>query len=186
MKALLSALILLFVLSACKENVTEENLWSLIPIDGDGRISAAHNYKAIESFAKSFDNGIKLMSVTSHEVDAAGYSDSWAYTFLGLAKGVFYHFHSSNNSVAYDGTSSMLTGIMTITDGWMNSNVALILAEKNGGGEFRSKNSDCKISAALSQPLVPNSFPCWYFVYSSQSGKFYVTINAVTGQVVSN
>jgi hypothetical protein len=70
----------------------------------------------------------------------------------------------------------------------MNSDIALAIAEKNGGKQFREKNPYYTISAGVSAGMLPDSVvhTDWIVTYTSTVDKnvrFFIRLNAVTGSV---
>jgi hypothetical protein len=183
MKSFFIVISLCLFLVSCKN---EEEPIVGIPIEGDGHIYALSGYQQVESFAKSFDSSVKIMGVRSQDVNISGSSKSWTYEFISTDKMILYYFKRTYLSIGFDSTGSMKDGNSIITDSWINSKVALSSAENNGGKIFRNSHSSYKISASLSEPLIPNSTPLWYIKYSSSNQHLYVVINAITGEFVSN
>jgi hypothetical protein len=179
MRAILSILIIFLSLTSCRD---ENDLVLQIPIEGNGRIYASFGYKQVESFAISMDNSLKIMSIGSDDINIDGSSKYWKYEFLSNDKMILYHFSSNFTAFGFDSTSKMTVGGSILTNTWVNSNIALSAAENNGGRIFRNKYPNCKISASLGEPVIPNAYPVWYITYSNSSEHLYIVINAVTGE----
>lgn len=150
-----------------------------------GQYSAFYGYQQVESYAKSLDKNIELVKVSSSQnVNIDGSSPSWEYIFFSAGKMFFYFFEYNGNVIQLTKTSE--SGIFTpripiIRGTWVNSNIALNTAEKNGGKTFRRDYPGCQISAMLFESLIPT----WFITYSSPTEALYITINAFTGEFVA-
>jgi len=173
---------LLFIIGCSQEDSINEIL-----IDGD-RITAAFNLGAVESFASSFSEELKLLSLRSEDVSYDGFARKWCFIYRSGEIPNDYYFHTTSTGIAMDSTStSAIFGITYISHQWINSNEALSIAEINGGTDFRMKNPDYIIEASLSEPLVPNSVTFWYITYYSKSDRtksIMLTINANSGEII--
>lgn len=153
----------------------------------EGKVTAAFNLGAVESFASSFSPGLKIMLLKSDNVTPEGFSAKWNFEYSSGGLAVSYHFHNSYLGVGYDSTSAfMRIGVAFISNRWINSSEALKVAERNGGREFRLKNPGSTITASLSEPLIPNSSTFWYITYISKSddgSRLFLIIDASTGEV---
>lgn len=126
----------------------------------------------------------KLLSIKSDSVLIDGTSFSWKYhysSFSGIDD-TNYYFHTTKDSVVYDSLNQLiLTGATYIKKSWIDSDSALILAEIQGGFEFRNNNPNYKITATLGEPLIPDSSPRWYINYISldtPSNNFFINLDA--------
>lgn len=132
------------------------------------------------------------MSVSCDNVQPNGYSTSWKYLFdkrteknSMINKICIYSADCFGVYCDTVYTEPARLGAAYISKEWMDSDEALIIAEKNGGGSFRKEYNDCLISVICGEAVVPNSVPDWYIKYKSKSDKTkYMTmgINAVTGE----
>jgi hypothetical protein len=154
-----------------------------------GGITARYNLRAVDLFAGSYGKRLRLQTVSSEEVSADGTSGTWYYEYVAIADTpptTVYRFRSTNTAIAFDGNSPVKIGVAVITHGWFDSDVALTVAEKNGGSEFRTQNPNHTISAALGEPVIANPTTCWYITYRSKQDRarlLSLTIDANTGAV---
>jgi len=153
-----------------------------IPI---GSYDASFGYHLVESYIKAIDNSVKLISVHSQDVNIDGKSKNWTYEFISTDKMILYYFTMTINKIRLDSTSAIKVGNSVITNTWVSSEFALDVAEKNGGKVFRNEYPGCRISATLSEAVIPNSYPSWYITYSSPIENLYIIINALSGEFVS-
>jgi hypothetical protein len=155
-----------------------------VPVERHQAITAAFKFASVDSLAQSYGQGLRLSSIRSSDVNTNGTSAIWQYEYLASAP-FTYCFHSTFESVDFDSTSPARLGVTFISHGWFNSDVALNIAEKNGGSDFRSQNPRFSITAILAQPLVPNARTYWYITYRSSDNPSQVNlaIDAVTGTV---
>ena len=191
MKSFLTLIFVCFLFVSCRD---KDYSMLEFPIEGgrSGQIGvpnrpydASFGYHLVESYTKSIDNSVKLMSVFSQDVYINGNSENWTYEFISTDKMILYYFSLKVNKIKLDSTSAVKVGNSVITDTWVSSEAAINTAEKNGGSAFKEEYRGCHISATLSEAVVPNSYPSWYITYSSPIENLYIIINAQTGEFVS-
>jgi hypothetical protein len=175
---------LIFYLS-CQKNTNP-----LSPPLNDGeRITAAYNLSGVESLAKSFSDDLQLLSIQCDNIDYNGYAKKWCYIYSAGGIAVDYYFHSTYYEAEFDSTSThQYIGRGVIIHPWFNSNVAMGIAEKNGGKDFRIQNPQYTIKASVGEPVIPNSTTYWYITYRSKldtKKSFVLTINANSGEVIA-
>jgi hypothetical protein len=150
-------------------------------------ITAAYKLPAVDSLARSYNSGLRLLTVHSPDVHFDGTSAIWMYEYMASTSSVpfIYCFHSTFHSVVFDSVSPLRDGVSFISHTWFNSNVALDIAETNGGYDFRARNPNHFITAFLNQPLVPNAGTYWYVNYRSSKdpSRVNLQIDAVSGKV---
>lgn len=184
MRFIVIALLCLCV-GGCRK--TDDPLTSSPDHNGD-YISAGYKLKEVESYADSYSEKCKLMSVRSYDVDYYGLSKRWTYTYMEPYKS--YYFSATKSTVTLDSISTIVViGPAAITNQWMNSNEILAVAEEHGGREFRTNNKNYTITAILSESMAsPKPETSWYIAYIPQtdaSKRFMVVIDAPTGIVLS-
>jgi hypothetical protein len=157
---------------------------NLTPLERDQAITAAFKFPAVDSLARSYSTGLRLMTIHSSNVNSDGTSAIWNYEYLAATPSI-YCFHSTFHTVVFDSISTLKVGVTFISHSWFNSDVVLGIAEVNGGSQFRSRNPNSFITAYLTQPLVPNANTFWYITYQSSKDQSRVNlqIDAVSGQV---
>lgn len=156
--------------------------------ESDGRITAAYNKAAVDSLANSVGKGLRLMSIRSDEVNADGTAALWCYEYVSTRQPIppsKYCFHATYTGVAFDSTSKILCGNSVIHHNWLNSDFALMQAEKHGGSKFRQQHPECSVYAGLAEPIVPNPRTYWYVSYRTKDKSVIldITIDATTGSV---
>lgn len=172
-------LLVTIVWIACDQGTSPQG-----PVEGDRGITAAFKVPDVNALAASHRKSLRLYSVRSSNVNSDGTSALWQYEYLD-STGSVYCFHATFRSAEFDSISRVRTGIMLFTRSWFNSNIALDIAERNGGFDFRNRNPGCTITASVAQPLVPESSTYWYIAYRSATDRACIdfTIDAVTGSV---
>lgn len=168
-----------FLLIACDQG-------SIIraPLEREQAITAAFKFPAVDSLARSYSIGLRLLTIHSSDVNFDGTSATWSYEYLATNPSV-YCFHSTFHAVVFDSVSPLRTGVAIISHSWFNTDVALDIAEANGGSDFRSHNPDYCVTAFLTQPLVPNANTYWYITYRSRKdqSRANLQIDAISGKV---
>ena len=155
-----------------------------VPRERDQAITAAFKFPAVDSLARSYSAGLRLLTIHSSNVNFDGTSAIWIYEYLGTTPSI-YCFHSIFHAVVFDSISPVRDGVAIISHSWFNTDVALAIAEANGGSDFRSRNPSFSITAFLTQPLVPNANTYWYITYRSgkDPSRVNLQIDAVSGKV---
>jgi hypothetical protein len=167
---------------ACKDSVNE------VPIESEGWMTAACRMASVDSLAKAYGHGLGLMRISSGEVSAFGTSRIWYYEYESNEPPYLIHsFHATFNTIAFDGTSNLEAGYGgPVNQGWFDSDLALFIAEKNGGSDFRKRYPQCSTQSSLRQTLFNPPTTWWYVRYymdSRDRPTFIFSINANTGKV---
>jgi hypothetical protein len=150
-------------------------------------MTAAYKLSEVDSLAESHAKGLRLMTVISRDVSTDGKSDAWGYMYVDTAiPRNSYWFHSTSTTVVFDSNSATGVGSAVITHRWFDSDSALVIAERNGGSQFRGQNPQYTISASVGEPVVPNPTASWWITYRSKADNtklLLLAIDANTGLV---
>ncbi len=151
------------LLAACKDTVTDQS-------DPGPTFTAGTRFSAVNTYAQTYAPGCRFFGIFAPSVDIGGKAAQWSYCFFdsGGSHPVYY-FHANRTQVAYDSTKPMPTGASVITTHWFDSDSALLVAERNGGSDYRQANPGYGISARLSEAVVPNAVPYWFIIYTSST-----------------
>jgi hypothetical protein len=180
-KRLITMLVLSILCIACEDSITQA------PIQSEKGITAAYKMAAIDSLAKMCGSGLMLYEITSLEMTSAGTSAIWYYDYQQARVPPYpaYRFQATFNSVAFLGKQSgWWSG--PVTHNWLDSDIALAIAEKSGGGDFRNRNPDCTIVALLIESEEYPSNTYWRVGYRPNKANaegYSLFINALTGVV---
>ena len=181
-------LLLVLLLTCCiacdQGSVMDQGSNDESPIERDQSITAAFMVAHVESVALTKAQEAHLILVRSSSVRVDGTSSMWQYEYVGPLASTLW-FRAGYNIVVYDSASSAGVGVAVITYHWIDSNIALRIAETHGGSDFRARNPDYSISASLVQPVVPNASTYWYVTYRSSNinDRVEITIDAANGKV---
>jgi hypothetical protein len=156
-------------------------------------LTAKAQYDALHTYVSGLSQGMILYSVSCKNVTSEGLGKEWSYLYGSTIDTVTYmqklcYMRSCNDTVKFDSsrTQRFMVGVASLPEKWMNSDAALTIAEKNGGRQFREKNQNFVISAAIGRGVVLDPSTYWMISYRSAADKniqFYIHINAVTGSV---
>ena len=181
MKYVFLLFVLFFISCSSEEEVTTPQIY-----EGEITTSALKGYNLIDDAIKEIDADSKLFQISTENINIAGESSKWSYSFMNQTGDTLYtinlEFGSDYISIRSDTLLYNMVGASIITKSWIDSDMILNIAEKNGGKEFRNNNSDYIISISLSEAVVPNSYPVWNVNYNAVN-KLLIRINAVTGKV---
>ena len=149
--------------------------------------TAIYKLDDVDLLASSYGKGLRLMSVWSQDVNPDGMSGTWNYIYSdNLFPPTSYLFHSTSSTVKFDNTRPTGVGAGFISHHWCNSDLALFIAEQNGGIQFRNQNPHYRIIASVGIPVVPNPKTFWYINYQSidNSNSLILDIDANSGVVI--
>ncbi len=167
----------------------EESSVGPVPGPVPGINTAAYKLEVVDSLAKSYHKGLRLMTVSAQYVNPIGTSGTWSYQYSDTSMPpTSYWFHSSFNMVIFDSTHATGVGSGFITQHWFNSDSALYISEQNGGTDFRSASPHCTISASVGIPVVPDPRICWYVTYRSvedNTKSLMLIIDAASGEIIT-
>jgi hypothetical protein len=188
----LNVIIILFIFCLIGFSCTKDTSADVL-VEQSGRITASYKMEAVNTLANQSAETLRLISVCSENVNIDGTSSTWTYKYMpstSASPQKVYQFFTSYNGIesSENELSGMWVGASTIQHSWSNSNVALDIAEKNGGSQFRTKNPSYTIEASVGEPLVPNSTTYWYITYRSSensSTNLMLIIDANTGEISS-
>jgi hypothetical protein len=184
MKVLKLIFIFIIFYLSCQKNTNPLSL----PLNEGERITTAYNLSGVESLAKSYSNEIRLSYIRCDNIDYDGYAKKWCFVYSSGIKS-HYYFHSTYYGAEFDSISTELQDHMSyIVHPWFNSNLALNIAEINGGKNFRTQNPQYTIKAFVVEPSVFNPTTYWYITYRSKldTKKYLIlTINANSGEVIA-
>lgn len=145
------------------------------PVEAEGEITAAYRIADVNSLTRAVNKGLLLMNVWSEEVNPDGTSERWCYEYVATTLSTLpeptYYFHATYSTVEFDSNSTLKCCEGIISHKWINSSVALYIAEKNGGSQFRSQNPHYTIRAGVGEPVVPDPKTYWYITYRSKEDR---------------
>ena len=188
-KAIFVALILFQVLY-CIKKPTGVNVNQDTSNDNERNIVASFNLNRIATYARSICDDLILKDISSDNVDPYGKTQTWTHRYYSFSRDVYYFLNCSYNNIEIDSLKYeyLLFGGSTITQEWIDSDIAAQIAEFNGGKNFRYKTENCIIKAELYQACVPNAPIVWYFEYqdnNDKNNKLSIGVNANTGKVIN-
>ncbi|GAB4368258.1 MAG: hypothetical protein Kow0042_09320 [Calditrichia bacterium] len=142
------------------------------------------------SLAQNLAADVRLWTITSHifSVDSLGKTDMWLYLYYSASLDTVVQ-------VIFWGEIPVSTGFMgysppdtsSIPANWLNSDLAIAVAEANGGAVYRNSNQDVFVMAHLSrwfQGANPD-LTVWEFRYTSSTApEFIILVDAISGNVV--
>jgi hypothetical protein len=193
MKHLSVIIIFCLLIVGCTKNDSSINAGDE-PINPDAPakpLTSKFNYDSILTYVSALGTGYNLSDISSTNVTSEGKATDWAYMYRKVDPATaiesLCYMHSRNDTVQFDSTITRLGPRLEwwaiSSKMWINSDVALSIAEKNGGKQFREKNQNYTIRASLGS-RVPSMSPWWGVGYSSTIDKnihFNIRVNALTG-----
>lgn len=136
--------------------------------ESDHFITALSKLENVESIVSEQSQGLILKSIVNNDVHFGGQAEKWVYKYSSGGIAVDYYYHATENEVTFDSTSTFtLIGEGLIVEQYFDSDVAMKIAEENGGKEFRENNLDYKIEMSLIEPMVQDPNVLWFVKYIS-------------------
>jgi hypothetical protein len=143
--------------------------------------TARHNNYLADSLIHVINPNAKLLTIESDSTFYGGTSHTWNYRYESWngQNPTYYFLHTTQNSVIYDSSNNIIWfGITYVTLPWIDSDSAWVIAEVQGGSNFRLSHPHIKILASLGEAGVPNAKPFWYIMYRSlDNSNDYVYFN---------
>ncbi len=119
------------------------------------RATARQRFSKIDSLAHNISDDAHLVYARGNLMDEKGSSDRWRYIYESASLDSLMEFWSLGGHAVFAGKVT-LAGIQpdmpAILDDWIDSDSALILAEKQGGQDFRAQFSDWRLDMSLKAP----------------------------------
>jgi len=129
-----------------------------------------HNNYLADSLIHVINPDAKLLTIESDFTFFGGASIAWHYRYAYWNGGysIYYFLHTTFNSVVYDSSNNLQwVGVTFISLPWIDSDSAWVIAEAQGGSDFRLAHPNTIILASLQEAVVPNTKPSWCIIYRS-------------------
>jgi hypothetical protein len=152
-------------------------------------MTAKHLIAKTDSLATTYASNAGLAFIQASNIDTNGTANIWKCTYFSFDSSSFwnsraYNFIGQNNQVTFESWDSLGAGPSIIFNRWMDSDSALLIAQRFGGSVLRSQFSTCTISALLMQEPGPPFYTIWQISYQYGASTRSVQINATTGDTV--
>lgn len=163
--------------------------------------TAKERLSQVTDAVHSVASDAKLVFATGDDLSLTGKSSKWIYIFKSETNNRLYEYWYEDGSVVARSSLSEWQdfqnspGMTYLPDGWKDSNEIISIAESNGGSSFRNSHGG---NAAIRFSLLPSAFgssgntphlytvPAWEISYRQNDTYFDITINAQTGEVLTN
>ncbi len=145
--------------------------------------TARFYYPAADSIARSLLADPCLIKIRNENVDLFGGADSWDYAYQNLK------ISFNADTTIIDTTYGEWTGSSCVTNGWFDSDSAILIAEQNGGAQFHQFYPNSKIILDLGSDSGSPWWTEWQIQYCSKSDsnrKLIIGVNALTGEILYN
>jgi len=178
-----------------ESGLTLESLFFLIDaVDGtilNLPVTAANAEQKALQLAQTWALDASLQNISNQwaPVDTSGTSELWSCIYYSSQKDSLYAVTLWGLLPFYSGPVGILpTDTLTIKLGWIDSDMAVDIAEFNGGSDYRQNNIQVHVSAALGKwddIVYPDSI-VWKFTYeSSTANTLEIFIDAYTGDFIN-
>jgi len=150
---------------------------------GQEKSTANMLFAKSDSLAHTIETNPVLTIIDCNDVDTTGKAEFWKFGYKDFA------IIASLDSVSIDTSFEWLTGTAALFNGWIDSDSALSIAEKNGGIEFRKTYSDWSIYSDLASPSGNPFITQWQVIYSRKikpKVRLLVIIDAIHGVLESS
>jgi hypothetical protein len=152
----------------------------------------AKSVKAIaDSLAITYASNAKLAQVTCSEIDTSGKSMVWSYVYFSFdtitpLNSKKYYFLAQDNHVTFDRSEVLGVGPAILIDRWMDSDSALLVAQRAGGSDIRRRFPACTIMASLWRRPSPPFINEWQLDYKCSDSTRTLYLNAASGEVITS
>jgi len=120
-----------------------------------------------------------------------GVAAGWVYVFYSSSKGQYRNFYATSQGPIGSEAQTMAQPPSNepLPTGWINSDIAMAVAEANGGGNYRAANSNVLVVGSVSKNILSYygepSKAVWRFLYgSSTSSHFIIYVDAESGAFI--
>jgi hypothetical protein len=152
-------------------------------------MTARHLLTKSDSLIATRIGSTKLISVFASNVDTNGVATEWEYGYLS-ADTARYNVLGFNGQVAFADSFPRWVGFQPLANRWMDSDSALLIAQRSGGDVLIKIHPDCRIEAWLYQLVryigddTLSSFPAWFIRYAGGDSSISFWIDANTSEVL--
>ncbi|UCF64409.1 MAG: T9SS type A sorting domain-containing protein [bacterium] len=153
-------------------------------------VTAGRAESAAFLYASEWSSDSKLLEIRSEwgSVDSTGKSNIWICQYYSSSKDSVYELGMQGMMPVLTGTTPWPPMDTTgLTVGWLDSDIAIAVAENQGGAAYRHSNQEVTVYASLINWFQgPNpELPIWLFSYTSFTAEPLVfIINAMTGTIL--
>ncbi len=170
-------------LSLCFLLASTDSLWPQ-------GILASHNTAKVDSIVSKMDSTGKLFWIQCGDlISLDGTCTSWYYWYMSTGPTLpptHFYLHTVGDSVIFDSSSTYFPlnqlEFTWITKPWFDSDSAIVVAEQNGGAQFRMVHPSAGIVGTLLEPLNPNfwwpHWRLWYLALDSTGEVLVFNIDA--------
>ncbi|MBC7188390.1 MAG: T9SS type A sorting domain-containing protein [Calditrichaeota bacterium] len=143
-----------------------------------------------EQAALAWAQDAQLVFLGTHltSLSPSGQAEMWFYAYHSPSRDSLRGFFFYAGMLVLEGEIPPLLSPVPLPASWVDSDVAALVAETNGGSTYRATQSDVWVTAILgtgSYPSDPN-LPVWYVQYlSSTAEEMTVFVDARTGNLVT-
>lgn len=193
MKIIIASIFLSLMLIGCAKDDQAVNP-SIDPDAPAAPGTAKYRANEVEFHIEVLSAKYSLANVSASDVHPDGTASKWVHRYKGYIDTTtfmqsFCYISTSIDTVKID---SLVRARFTVGDGiithpWCNSDIAMRIAEANGGADFRSRNPGCTVSALVGEAVVPDPRPEWNIQYTSKDDKTNLIsfrIDALNGTVI--
>jgi hypothetical protein len=161
-----------------------------ISATGQVLMNAKHLIAKADSLAVTYASNAKLAWVYASDIDTNGNANIWKYIYYSLDSSNIlnsngYLFIGQNNQVTFSSIYPMGWDSSLVSNGWIDSDSALVIAQRARGSALRSQFPMCNISAYLIAQFGSINPTIWRISYlCSDDSTRDIQINAVTGNII--
>ncbi|MBD3383607.1 T9SS type A sorting domain-containing protein [candidate division KSB1 bacterium] len=154
-------------------------------------ILALDNRDTADGAAQAWASDAVLMAITNHQstVEPGGRAPMWGYIYYSANNDTAQVFIFAEDQLVFAGPfEHMQPGLQPLPAQIIDSDVALTVAENNGGEQYRNAHSDIGIQAGVAKGLNPAyaDKAVWQInYYSSDAAPLTIYIDAETGDVLT-
>ena len=154
--------------------------------------TAREVFARVDSTVLSLAIDAKLIFLTGEPIDTTGQHDKWIYVFDSENQNERYELWVSNGQVKVVETPEIVwlqPNMLSVPEQWIDSDSAVVIAEQNGGKNFRQTHDDATMGMDLVGEWTDSSKtavqPVWKVRYMSNTSGQRFEYKVVAGPPVS-
>jgi len=178
-------LVLLAAVPGCAQHAAPPSLDpTRVPEAG----SARRALLVAEVAASTWTDDAELLYVENDSaISPSGGSTAWGFLFHSVTLGEWWNVSVQGDADVHEGALDFPFAAPGLPREWIDSNLALSIAEQAGGREFRQATAAAVRHAVLSRGVfnAVDGAPTWTVVYRSPThGELAIVVDAIGGQVL--
>ena len=153
-------------------------------VEGQSRVTIKSLLHTVDSLALARDSSSQLAVIECSDIDTSGKASAWTCIYYALPDSDYW-FVAQGGAVSFDHSTAYGIGTYVLSYYWMDSDSALLIAERSGGSDIRRRYPTATLSAVLRQYPSPPFWTLWLISYHCPDSVRTLRVDATTGTIVT-